>query len=159
MKKSWTKTNTYCFPRKSSWPRFALFKEKEKNKDFNHNTRLTHVHLKHFRLSQRIQHKNTTRGQKNCRAWSNNYLVCSSFFLFVFLLLQRLRRQVEKWSKTVEMLGGHMIKAPVWVRRGAQKVEGGGVRWNSRCSHRVGECMNGPSVRQKSNTLTKTTKK
>lgn len=34
----------------------------------------------------------------------------------------------KKRRKAVEMLSGHMIKAPVWVRRGAQKVQGGGVR-------------------------------
>lgn len=42
---------------------------------------------------------------------------------------------------------GHMIEASVWFVQGGMKVRGGGVRWNSRWSHRVGECMNGPSVR------------
>lgn len=39
-----------------------------------------------------------------------------------------------------------MIKDSVWFGQGGLKVLGGGVRWNSRWSHWVGECMNGPSV-------------
>lgn len=38
-----------------------------------------------------------------------------------------------------------MMKASVWFVQGAEE-RGGGVRRNSRGSHRVGECMNGPSV-------------
>lgn len=33
--------------------------------------------------------------------------------------------EAEGRRKTVEMLTGHMMKAPVWLRRGAQKVRGG----------------------------------